>query len=219
MTEIRINNVDGVDWIYGGSEDWKMYVCDNFDEKIVVYGNYEYTNVIEATWWIDAKEIIDDLDYNGTDINEIEDVANYYGFTREIVEKIIKEYNECRYSNDIDFIVKVANILYPKKKIEVGRLNGYMREWQYFAYASADFENDPTNLLEAYYFGKISEISISKDDDTYYDIITHDDLWDMEYSEKGLKESLRERYEIAKDEELKVLKADSTINVLKWEEV
>ena len=221
-TEIRIDRTgDGTWWLYGKYEEWKNYVCADFDEKIVVYGNRDYDEIAEATWWVKAKEIIEELDFNGTSDRDVDDMAKFYKCTSDNIKEIIKAYDECKYCYDIDFIVKVANILFPEKKIETGSLHGYVqREWQYFAYASAEFDTDITEPLEAFYFGKIAEVTVipdGNDDDSCGDILTDDELWEME--RKGLKEELRKRYDIPEDEELIVMQCDGYIQIADWNEV
>lgn len=218
-TEIRIDRTgEGTWWLYGKYEEWKNCVCADFNEKIVVYGNRDYENITEAEWWNKAIDIIRDLDCNGTMDMDIQSYVDYYKCTKETIEKIVKAYDECKYSDDLEFVVKVANILFPKKKIETGAIYGYVqREWQYFAYASAEFDTDPTRLLEAFYFGQLAEITVNTDGDEYGDVLTDNELWEME--RKGLKAELRKIYDIPEDEELVVMQCDGYKQVADWKEV
>lgn len=75
-----------------------------------------------------------------------------------------------------------------------------------------------TDLLEAMYFGKISDITVTTDEEKFGDIITHDELWRAE-REEGLKEFFKNRYELDKDEEIHILQADGYKQILDWKEV
>lgn len=215
-TEIRIDNTgDGLWYLYNKGNAWKDYVCENFDENVVITGNRDYTKIEEASWWNEAKVIIEDFDYNGTmDVN-IGDMVEYYGYTKEQIKGIIKAYDECRYSDDMDFIVKVAMILHPDMEIETTTLRGYTQgEWNNCAYVKGSVDE---MVLNQYYFGQLVDVTVNTDDEEYGDIITHDELWEMERN--GLKESLRKRYELAVDEEIVVLRCDGYKQVMNWEEV
>lgn len=215
-TEIRINNTsDGTCWLYGKNEMWKDYVCENFDDFVVVKGNRDYSEIAEAKWWKDAREIIDDLDCNGTMDIDMDDMVRYYDYPKEKIEKVIKAYDDCRYSDDLDFVVEVIKLIHPEREIEIATIRGYTQsEWQEVAYVKGKINIE---TLENYYFGKIADVTVNTDDDEYGDIITHDELWEME--RKGLKEELRKRYELPKDEEIIILQCDGYKQVADWKEV
>lgn len=218
-TEIRIDNTgDGTWYLYNGNNAWKDYVCEDFDDKIIVTGNRDYTTVGEPEWWHRAKEIIDDLDSEGTMDIDIDDMVDYYKYTKESIQQVIKAYDECRYSDDIDFVAKVAKIL-TGKKIVTRQISGYTQsEWNYIAYDEDEFENDPTEIIEAYYFGKVSDITVNTDEDEYGDVITHDELWEAERN-GNLKDYFRKRYELPENEEIKILQCDGYKQVADWKEV
>lgn len=217
-TEIRIDNTgEGTWYLYGDNDAWKDYVCADFNDKVVVYGNRDYKPVGEPEWWHRAKEIIDDLDSNGTIDIDIDDMVDYYKYTRKSIEDVIKAYDKCRYSDDIDFVVEVAKIL-TGKKIVVRTICGYTQsEWNYIAYDEDEFDSNPTSIIEAMYFGKIADITVNTDDDEYGDVITDDELWEMERGD--LKEELRKRYDIDEDEELRVYQTDGYRQVINWKEI
>ena len=75
-----------------------------------------------------------------------------------------------------------------------------------------------TDLLEAMYFGKISDITVTTDEEEFGDVITHDELWRAE-REEGLKEFFKNHYELDKDEEIHILQADGYKQVVDWKEV
>lgn len=217
MATIRIDNTgDGICWVYSGDE-WKDWVCDNFDENVVVMGNRDYTEITEASWYEEAKLLLDDIDECTTFDGLEEDFYKAYKdtYTREIIDKVYKVYVECNTYDNLEVITKVANILHPDIQIEIATIRGYSQgEWQEVAYIKETVDID---MLEAYYFGKISDITVETEDDTYGDIVTHDELWDMEHG--NLKEKLREKYNIPEDEELTVMKCDGYVQVADWKEV
>ena len=218
-TEIRIDKTDeGTWWLYGKYEEWKNYVCADFDEKIVVYGNRDYNEIAETDWWKKAREIIDYLDCEGTMF--IMDMLRHFSYNMETIAKVIKAYDNCIYSDDIGFVVEVAKML-TGRKLVTKQICGYaQREWQYIAYDKDEFDNDPTDSVEAFYFGKIADVTVipdGNDDESYGDILTDDELWEMERD--GLKEELRKRYDIPEDEELIVMQCDGYKRVADWKEV
>ena len=214
-TTIRIDQTgDGIGWLYGRHEFWKTYVCDKFDDNVVVNGNRDYNAITEAKWWKDAINIITELDCYGLDERELFDYYHEY-FTREQLKEVYEEYDKCRCSDDMDFIVKVANILHKEIEIETATIRGYTQsEWQTVAYIKGSIDVD---RLETYYFGKLVDVTVEEDDGDCGDIITDDELWEME--RKGLKEELRKRYDIDEDEELTVMKCDGYVSVANWKEV
>lgn len=106
-------------------------------------------------------------------------------------------------------------MLYPEDAFKDGTIRGYCQgDWQdYIVKGDVD-----TDLLEAMYFGKISDITVTTDEENFGDIITHDELWRAE-REEGLKEFFKNRYELDKDEEIHILQADGYKQVVDWKEV
>ena len=107
-------------------------------------------------------------------------------------------------------------MLYPEDAFKDGTIRGYCQgDWQdYIVKGDVD-----TDLLEAMYFGKISDITVTTDEEKFGDIITHDELWRAERENGGLKEYFRKRYELDKDEEIHILQADGYKQVVDWKEV
>ena len=202
MVEIRIDNTgDGTWWLYNDNDEWKDYCgCNNFDEQVILAGNRSCKEYKDSEWYQKAKEVIDDIDC----------YELYPEYTSEEVNAKLKEiYDKCRCTEDI--IVDVLRLLYPEDAFKDGTIRGY---WQnYIVKGDVD-----TDLLEAMYFGKISDITVTTDEEEFGDIITHDELWRAE-REEGLKEFFKNRYELDKDEEIHILQADGYKQILDWKEV
>lgn len=206
MVEIRIDNTgDGTWWLYNDNDEWKDYCgCNNFDEQVILAGNGNCKKYTEAEWYQKAKEVIEDIDC----------YELYPEYTSEEVNAKLKElYDKCRCTEDI--IVDVLRLLYPEDAFKDGTIRGYCQgDWQdYIVKGDVD-----TDLLEAMYFGKISDITVKTEDEVFGDVITHDELWRAE-REEGLKEFFRSRYELDKDEEIHILQADGYKQVIDWKEI
>ena len=206
MVEIRIDNTgDGTWWLYNDNNVWKDYCgCDNFDEQVILTGNRHCKEYTDAEWYQAAKDILNDIDC----------YDEYPEYTSEEVNAKLKElYDKCRCTEDI--IVDVLRLLYPEDAFKNGTIRGYCQgDWQnYIVKGDVD-----TDLLEEMYFGKISDITVTIEEEEFGDVITHDELWRAEI-EEGLKEFFREYYEIDKDEEIRILQADGYRQVIDWKEV
>ena len=206
MVEIRIDNTgDGTWWLYNDNNVWKDYCgCDNFDEQVILTGNRHCKEYTDAEWYQAAKDILNDIDC----------YDEYPEYTSEEVNAKLKElYDKCRCTEDI--IVDVLRLLYPEDAFKNGTIRGYCQgDWQnYIVKGDVD-----TDLLEEMYFGKISDITVTIDEEEFGDVITHDELWRAE-REEGLKEFFIEYYEIDKDEEIRILQADGYRQVIDWKEV
>ena len=205
MAEIKIDNTgNGIWWLYSKSESWKDYVgCENFDEEVALTGNRDYNECTKASWYQTVKRILDDIDCYDEYPNDVSD---------EINEKLKELYDECRCIDDI--IIDVLKLLYPDNTFKTGVIRGYSQNnWQkYIIKGNVDID-----LLEAFYFGNVSDITVDFDDDSFGDVITHDELWKAE--REDLKEYFRKRYELPEDEEIHILKADGMRQVVDWKEV
>lgn len=211
MTEIKIDNTgDGTWWLYNSNDGWKDYCgCENFDEQVVLKGNRDFKEYTEAEWYQRADELITDIE---NDFDE-SDICDDYSLTQEKYRLITEMYDKCRCTNDI--LVDVIRLLNPGDNFETGTIRGYCQgDWQEYIING----NVDTDLLEAMYFGKISDITVTTDNEEFGDVITHDELWRAE-REEGLKEFFRKRYELGKSEEIHILQADGYKQVVDWKEV
>lgn len=211
MTEIRIDNTgDGTWYLYNGNETWKDYVgCEDFDEEVVLTDNRDYKGCTEASWYQNANELLDDI---ANDFDAL-DICDDYSLTHEQYKSVKEMYDKCRCTEDI--LIDVIRLLYPEDTFETGTIRGYNQgDWQdYIVKGDVD-----TDLLEAMYFGKISDITVTTGEEEFGDVITHDELWRAE-REEGLKEFFRRHYELDKDEEIHILQANGYKQVADWEEV
>lgn len=206
MVEIRIDNTgDGTWYLYNGNEMWKDYVgCENFDEEVVLTGNRDYKGCTEASWYQRVKGILDDIDCYDEYPEDLSAETN---------AKLKELYNKCRCTEDI--VVDVLKLLYSNDTFETGTIRGYCQsDWQDYIIKG----NVDTDLLEAYYFGKVADITVNDGEEEFGDIITHDKLWRAE-REEGLKEFFRKHYELDRNEEIHILQANGYKQVADWKEV
>ena len=206
MTEIKIDNTgDGIWWLYNGDQYWKDYCgCENFEEQVVLDGNRDYCGCTGAEWYQKAKEILNNIDCYDEYPTDVSD---------GVKAKLKELYDKCTRTEDI--LVDVIKLLYPKDVFKIGTIRGYNQgDWQDYI-IKGDVNTD---LLEAMFFGKISDITVKIEDEEFGDIITHDELWRAE-REEGLKEFFRNRYNLEKNEEIHILQADGYKKVIYWKEV
>jgi len=206
MTEIKIDNTgDGIWWLYNGDQYWKDYCgCENFEEQVVLDGNRDYCGCTGAEWYQKAKEILNNIDCYDEYPTDVSD---------GVKAKLKELYDKCTHTEDI--LVDVIKLLYPKDVFKIGTIRGYNQgDWQDYI-IKGDVNTD---LLEAMFFGKISDITVKTEDEEFGDIITHDELWRAE-REEGLKEFFRNRYNLEKNEEIHILQADGYKKVIYWKEV
>lgn len=206
MVEIRIDNTgDGVEHLYNSNHGWRDYVeCENFEQQIVLTGNKSFNGCTEAEWYRRANETLNDIDCYGEYPTDVSDEVN---------TKLKEMYEKCRCTKDI--LVDVIRLLYPEDTFKTGTIEGDCQsDWQdYIIKGDVD-----VNLLEAYYFGKISDITVTTSKEEFGDTITDDELWRAE-REEGLKEFFRNRYNFNKDEEIRIFYADGYTQITNWREV
>ena len=206
MTEIKIDNTgDGIWWLYNCDQYWKDYCgCENFEKQVVLDGNRDYCGCTGAEWYQKAKEILNNIDCYDEYPTDVSD---------GVKAKLKELYDKCTRTEDI--LVDVIKLLYPKDVFKIGTIRGYNQgDWQDYI-IKGDVNTD---LLEAMFFGKISDITVKTEDEEFGDIITHDELWRSE-REEGLKEFFRNRYNLEKNEEIHILQADGYKKVIYWKEV
>ena len=210
MTTIKINTEEPVDYV-------ELEDVVDFNH-VVIKGNRDYWPHEEAPWWKEAIEYISDMDCYGTDDDCKPDYDYDWGkLTKEQTDAIIKLYDKCQRSDDYRFIMKVIKVLHPELKIEGCTIRGYCQsDWQDVIYETDKVDID---LLEAVYFGKITDIIVENGDDCYGDWITDDELWKAERNEDNLADFFRKRFDIPDDEEIEIYKSNGIIRTIRWEKV
>jgi hypothetical protein len=209
MSEIRINTQECPDFV-----EFEEYIDL---QKVVVRDNRDYKEFENAKWFTEAINYISDMDYYGT----VEDYWGDYDYdwsklSHEQVMEIIKAYDNCRNSDDSDFILKVVRILHPETKFDLATIRGYCQgDWNNCIYV--DDGTVDLNYVESIYFGKMAEIYVQDNEDDYVDFILDDELWEL--NNKGtLKEELCKRYSLNPDE-THVYVSDGIIRQTRWKQV
>lgn len=205
---IKVRNEDD-GWLWS-SGDWKDYVCEDFDENVVLIANRNHDGVEEATWWNDACHVLDGID-NSNDIDEavetldnvspdkVRDAWHYYSGSRD---------------SDNDALIAIAKILYPWLKLKATQLSSY-HEYQNAVYVSDIVDG---HSLQDWWSGDVYDVRVYEvsdediasveDDNMSYDDIcdisseidgmyftcTH--LWDVKRNPQGYKAGMAEEFGI-----------------------
>lgn len=217
MFEVYIDTQDPAEYLWGKDELWKEYCgVENFDETFVLFGNRQYNKHVEASWYINAKEIMDDLDAYGTEQFDPYD----YEMTDEQYKAISKMYidNHDKVNTDEEMLILILKILYPDDTFKTETIRGYNQsDWQNVMYKANEVKD--LDLLESIYFGKINEFYYQDEDGcSVSTIVTDNELWKAE-REGRLKDFVRKNLNIPKDEDFKVYQSDGFIRQTKWKEI
>lgn len=207
------NSENGVNYLYGKSEEWKYHVCENFDENVVLLKNREFSrSKTEAKWWLDAEKIAADLNMFDDDdfIDEYKDI-----YSEDKIENILKEAKRTNYLDDPEFLMKIAMIINPSLELEMTTIRGYSQsDWRDVVYVKNMV--DP-RILEIFYFNLLTELHIESDHgDDCWDFITNDELHNMEMGD--IKKELRARYNIPEKEQLIIKKFKGYSKVALYDE-
>lgn len=172
----------GADESYWYGDDWKDYVCEDFDENVVIIGDRDHDAIEEASWWKDAKDIIDEA-YHSSDAAELID---YHGreYSHDKLQEIFEMVRDADDEEDPEFIMKVAEVLDPWLHLEYGGFRdgrGYSVDVVYVADAV------DLGILEDWYSGNIYEIELYDVSDKAFDDYEDDD--DIDWAEELRYES------------------------------
>ena len=145
------------DFLYAGDE-WKDFVCQDFDENVIILHNRYTQGYANASWWDDAKYIIEAI-YNGYDLRD----GDYDEYSPDKLEAIQALYDATSDADDPEFIMQVAEILNPRLNRATTTIHGNTQsDWNDVIYVVGKV--DP-NILEDWYYGNIVEARLYMRDD------------------------------------------------------
>lgn len=201
MATITFDGAGDLMFLYNKNNDWKEYICEDFDEKVIVIGNRKYSSIEEASWWNKAKELIADLDNYDWDIDDLMQYEASY--TKDRLERVYKAYQNCKYSDDTDFIVEVAQIIIPGLELEHSIARGYTQsDWVEIVFVKDAIKVD---TFAAYFFGQLTEIHVESDDDDYWDHMPDSEVYEL-FNNSNVEKALRDRYNLKDDESINIIK-------------
>lgn len=220
MLTIKIYS-DECNWLYDSSEEWREYcgcMAEDFEETYVIKGNRDYRDIADASWYKTVMDLIGELD-NDPDDEDKEYICSLYNISENQYEECKKIYDNCRYPDDNDTVVKFLKVLYPDDQFDTCTIRGYVqRDYNNVIYKV----NAPHDLkaLESFYFGMVSEVYC--EEENVVGVLTDDDIWNAE--RKGnIKKVCCDALGIDYEDDIKVYIADGyTIaeytQVINWKE-
>lgn len=183
---------------YWDSDEWKDFVCEDFDQNVVIVGNRENAGVEEAEWWRDADRVSSELDY----ANDYEDFlyALEDEFPSNTLQAIWDLYLNDNMVND-EFRFEVAKILHPELQLESGTIRGSVqREWAYVYYVEGSVDLD---VLADWYFGNVLDVELYDENGEYQECTTLPDstIFSMRFAKGGdYKADIAELFGLSPDE-------------------
>ena len=165
--KILINNCpDGCLYLYD-TDMWKDYVCENFDDNVIIFGNKDFVPIQEANWWVKTINLIDDIDYNYNKEDEQQFLIDFENnYTESTLKKIWNIYwahiKQGGYSDDIDLRMIIAENLFKIELDDITIRGNSQSDWNNAIYIKGCL--DP-NILADYYFGNLIVIDIYADED------------------------------------------------------
>ena len=195
---------------YWNDDSWKDFVCQDFDENVVMLGNRDYSEITEASWFKDACELVDELD-NYDD--SLEDLIDAYGddYAADKLEDVYNAYQDCDRSDDPEFLIKVAKILYPHLDLVYTTIRGSNQgDWQDVIYVSGCLDE---GILADWYFGNVYDANLyvrdepleDYDEDDYGEhdtsaVITDTEYWNMKHDFGSVEKGFAELFGVPVDE-------------------
>lgn len=180
MIRVKVElDTDDTNGLYGNHELWKDWVCEDFDENVVLLGRNGYNSIEEASWWETVKEVYDALD--STQGEDFDDFMEYYesyyysdhGITEAKLRACWQMAENTSHIDDIGLMVEIAEILNPTLSFSYGEITGSMQG----EYADVIYIDGSIDLqyLEDIYYGYLYNIDV-------YKVIPEDDE-NMEYED------------------------------------
>lgn len=169
---------------------------------VVIDGGRNYKSFgKDLDWYNKACGIINDYDYYYHDFtNPVEAIVNDYGLSDDIANEVhlyLKNNEPDEYN--LDDVAELLNIMYPDKSYEVTTISGYSQgDWAKVLYDSTQYMDNDIYVIEAYYFGMVSnifyeEMNGAEEDDSSKTSseITYDALWNAgRLGDSGLIDTL-----------------------------
>lgn len=213
-----VPDYDDINGLYWNDDQWKTWVCEDFDENVVVLDRN--SSVEEASWWEDVCDIVDALE--NTLEEDLEDSISYF-YDNYGADVSRSKYAACwkmsQWVSDIEsaeFMVEVAEILNPKLSFSYGTIDGSSQgERAEVIYITDSID---LQLLEDMYYHNLYNVEVYRVDQDFDEdgdiigesedfiggtTITGTEYWRMTNSQ--LEALVREVcYEIPDDEEIEI---------------
>ena len=212
MIKVYCDGQSGIDYLYDLNDSWKEYCgVENFDETYVIKGNDSFHAHDTAEWYQKALEL-------GSDLNLGCEKVDFPDLTDDQYKKAKEIYDKCRCFDDDKTVIEFLGVLYPNEEFETTTIRGYVqRDWQEVIYKKTPEVN--IKLLEAMYFGMLTEIWCEDEDGvTISGFVTDDQFWEAE-NNGTLKELVRDVLDIPSDEPIEIYKADGVIKTTNWTKI
>lgn len=136
---------------YYSDDMWKDQVCVDFDENVVIVDYAE-----NASWWKDAKEILQDIDNS----NDLEDFVDYYSdeYAKDKLEDIYNLYYDWDGRDKPEFMKQVVELLYPGLDLTVDSIRGYSQgDHADVLYLTGSVDVD---ILGEWFYGDIYDVRL-----------------------------------------------------------
>lgn len=171
--------------------DYSVYCYNRFDDyvrddvyykdKLVVFDERKVKFGDDNPDYMDAKGILTDLDYIVED-DLILYLTDCHDVDSDKAAEIVKIYNDNPYIDKPETILNVMNVL-SGNKYKLKSIRGYSQGDYAEIIYNAEIESS-VDFIESMWFGKYTEVKVTESNqDEYWDIITHDDLWNKNDAE------------------------------------
>lgn len=191
---------NNIQWLYE-FDKWKDYVCEDFDEHVVIFRSKNRKVIEKAKWYKEAREILESIE-NGDNIPD--------GFDYDCIESFDEEGKN---------LISILHFLYPDRNYNYYEItHGDELDW---IECIVDDAVDPYRLTEIYYKKIVDiEIHISEFKNGFHkrkDIITYSEFTNAE--KMGIKEYFMKKYELSSDTKICIMRADEYMSVPNWYDV
>jgi len=153
MSKYVVNIEPTNDSFLWDSDDWKSYVCADFDENVVILGRH--INYAEASWWNSVEELLEEIPYD-----DEESFVSYNDdeYAEDKLHELYEMYSNWDGSDEAEFKAKVAMLLYPGLDLTVSSINGFSQgDWAEVVYITDSVDE---HILEDWFFGNVYDIRL-----------------------------------------------------------